>query len=1041
MGTIEFAGANQNQMKENKTEQPNSVSMKRYFTNIEATLSFNLFSMKDSVFLKLVLFFLLVVATQRVAAQSSTATINVVNEYNKPIAGVNVSSVTSPDKKGLTDLNGNVTLEMEPSGYVKVSYNDVEKVVLVTSASINIALLKTDKKINVGYGTIKSTDAVTTAVDLVYSDKLQKSSLNNPTESLYGKLKGLMVLQNGGEPWNRDPTLFIRGVATTGNNRILVLVDGFERDFSSLSLMDIESVSVLKDGTDVSKYGIRGANGVILVTTKRGEANSFHVDVSYDKGLNTPVRKPKFLDSFGYANAVNQANILDGNPLTYSDLDLNNFKNGDSPFTHPNVNWFDATFKDFGATTNVNTSFYGGGKSINYFVSLNYQNERGLLDNTDLDPRYDSSLRYDRLNFRTNLDIALTPSTKFIVDVSGYIGGQKAPNGGINNVLSAIYNVPSAAFPIRTPSGEWGGTTNYSNNPVALASSRGINTLNYRTLFANGKIVQDLSKVIKGLSAEVAIAYDNYASIFENRTRNFLYETVPFSRDANGAIVLGVPQQLGSNNSDLSYADGFGDQVRHATGIGKLNYENKWDNNKITASFTYQEDKRVNDNQYNTFLRELYMTSASYAYKDRYFIDGVLAYSGTNVLPKENRFGFFPAVSAGWLINRENFLKNSKVINHLKLRGSWGISGNDIMTQNLSLQAFDAGGTYNFTANNNSFSGIREGRLATEGLTYEKSEKINLGFNIELFKKLSFSVDAFQDKRTDIIVSTSGSVPSLIGVAQPFENAGEVLNKGIEGSFQFKDQVDKFKYFVSGNFTYATNEIKNINEEPRAFDYLRQTGNRIGQRFGLQSLGFFQNQADIDASPKQLFSVVRPGDVKYKDQNNDGKIDAFDEIAIGHSASTPELYYALNFGVELDGFGIDVLLQGIANQTLYLSTRSTFWPLVGQNTISEFSAGAWTPETASSATLPRLTNVNNENNYRPNDIWLQSGNYLKLRHFEFYYNFSEALLKNIKLSRAKIYARAMNAFSIDNINVADPESINIEYPLLASYHLGIKIEF
>lgn len=1047
-----FECVNQNQMKKNKTEQLNDALMKKHLPNIEATHFFNLFNITNFRFIKLICFFLLLTATQKVAAQSGTVNINVVDEFNKPIQGAIVKSVKNPLQAGLTDNDGNVSLALESSGYVNVSHHNIEKVVSVSSTSLKIQLKKSDTKINVGYGITKTQDETTTAIDLVYSDKLHKSSLNNPTESLYGKLKGLMVLQNGGEPWSRDPSLFLRGTGTTGTNRILVLVDGFERELSSLSLQDIENVSVLKDGTDVAKYGIRGANGVILVNTKRGESNSFHVDVSYDKGWNTPFRKPTFLNSFDYANAVNQASVLDGNQPVYSSLDLNNFKNGDSPFTHPNTDWWDATLKDFGATSNVNTSFYGGGKSINYYTSLNYQNERGILDNTTLDSRYDSSVRYDRLNFRTNLDIQLSPTTKFIVDASGYIGGQKQPSGGINNIINAIYSIPSGAIPIRTPTGEWAGTQNYNNNPVALASSRGIATFNYRTLYTNGKIIQDLGKILKGLSAEVAIAYDNYASIFENKTRNFLYETIPYKRDATGAIILGpifnpdgtvkeLPIQQFGTNTDLAYADGFGDQVRQATGIGKINYENSWNQNKFYASFLYQEDKRVNDNQYNTFARQLFMTSASYSYKDRYFLDGVVSYAGTNVLPKENRFGFFPAVSAGWIINRENFLKDFKGINTLKFRGSWGMSGNDLIPQNLDVQAFDSGGSYPFTTNNNSQGGIREGRLAATGLTYENSEKINVGFNIELFNQLTFSFDAFQDKRTNIVISTTGAVPSLIGVTQAFENAGEVLNKGIEGSFQWKNQVDKFKYFVSGNFTYAKNEIINMNEEVRPFDYLRQTGQSVGQRFGLESLGFFQNQADIDASPKQLFAPVRPGDVKYKDQNNDGVINAFDEKAIGFGAQVPELNYALNIGIEMAGFGIDILLQGIANQTLYLNTKSVFWPLVGQNTISDFSASAWTPETAATATLPRLTMLNNDNNYRPNDIWFQSGDYLKIRHCEFYYNLPEGLTKSLKINKAKIYARGMNMFSIDNIKNVDPEAIGIEYPTLASYHLGMKIEF
>lgn len=1029
-------------MKKNKTEQLNDSIMKKHLSNIEATHFFNLNIIKLG-FIKFIFLLLLMVSFQKLSAQNGNVKINVVDEFEKPIVGAVVMSVTNTDKSGVTDNKGNVTLEIEPTGFVKIFHNGMEKMVSVNSNTISIQLRKSDKKINVGYGINKSADEINSSIDLVYSDILEKSSLFNPAESLYGKLKGLMVLQNGGEPWNRSPTLFMRGVGTSGSNRILVLVDGFERDLGSLSIQDIENVSVLKDGTDVAKYGLRGANGVILVTTKRGESNSFHVGVTYEKGWNRPMRKPKFLNSFGYANAVNQASVNDGNGPVYSQFEIKDFQTGQNPELYPNVDWWDETFKDFGITNNLNTSFWGGGKSINYYVSLGYQNERGLIDNTNLDARYDSQLKYDRLNFRTNLDIELTKTTKFIVDASGYIGGQNEPNSKVSGIMNAIYSIPSAAFPIKTQFGEWGGTNIYANNPVALASSTGISKPNYRTLFANGKIIQDLGSWVKGLSAEVAIAYDNYASFFENKTRTFVYQDINVPRDPlTGIFGNTATITTFGTDSDLLYSDSFGDQVRHATGIGKLNYETKWNQSKLDASIMYQQDKRVNDNQYNTFLHQNFMSSVSYAYKNRYFIDGVVSYSGTNVLPKENRFGVFPAVSAGWIVNRENFLKNNKSINYLKLRGSWGMSGNDIMTQNLDQQAFDTGGTYYFNANNATFNGIREGRLAAEGLTFESSEKINFGVNMELFNHLTVSIDAFSDKRTNIILSTSGAVPSLIGVTAAFENAGEVLNKGIEGSFLLKNKVDKLKYFFGGNFTYAKNEIVNMNEEFKPYDYLKETGNSIGQQYGLQSIGFFENQTEINTSPQQLFlSPVRPGDVKYKDQNNDGFIDELDIISIGKSGTNPELYYAINFGLEMDGFGLDVLLQGIANQTLYLNTKSVFVPLVGQTNISEYSAGAWTPETAATATLPRLTLLGNDNNYRKNDISLTSGNYLKMRHFEFYYNLPEKLIKKMKMNKAKLYARGMNVFSIDNINIVDPESIGVSYPTLASYHLGLKIEF
>ena len=1055
-------------MKKNKTELINHVIMNTLFKNIGATHFHDKIQFKNNGFARIFLASIILLSFQKVSSQNDNSITNnveqlgkpttaiakganqsanikiyVVDASDKPFSGVLVESVSNPSISSVTDSEGIASLDMLPTGLVRVFHNDMEKIISIKGINSTIQLKNSDKKVNVGYGIMKSVDEISTSIDVVYSDKLEKSSLLNPMESLYGKFKGLMVLQNGGEPWNRNPDLFLRGKGTTGNNRILVLVDGFERDLASLSLQDIENVSVLKDGTDVSKYGVRGANGVILVTTKRGESNSFHVGASFDKGWNIPFRRPKFLDSYGYATAVNQASALDGGLPVYSAQDLQDYKNGTSPLSHPNVDWWDETMRDYGFTNNLNTSFWGGGKSIKYFVSLNYQNERGLIDNTNLDSRYDSKLKYDRLNFRMNLDIEITKSTKFIVDASGFIGGQNEPFARTSSIINAIYSVPSAIFPVRTASGEWGGTQFYNNNPVALASSTGNSKPNYRTLYANGKIVQDLGSWVKGLSAEVAVAYDNYASFFENNFRTFLYQNTPFTRDPNtGVITFGTPQTFGTD-TDLTNFQSFGDQIRHATGIGKINYETKWNNSKVNASVLYQEDKRVNDGQFNTFLRQNFMSAASYSFKNRYFIDGVLSYSGTSLLPKDGRFGLFPAVSAGWIVNRENFLKGNKDINYLKIRGSWSKSGNDLIpSNNLDRQFFNNGGTYNFGLGNTGNTGIREGRIATTGLTFESSEKVNVGVNMELFGKLSVNIDAFRDRRTDIIITTAGAVPSLLGITAPFENAGIVDNRGIESSFMWKKQVDKLKYFVGGNLTCAKNKILDDNEEFRPYDYLKQTGNSIGQQYGLQSIGFFENQADIDNSPLQIYNIVRPGDIKYKDQNSDGVIDNLDTVKIGSSADNPEFYYALNFGFETEGgFGLDILFQGIANKTLYLNTKSIFVPLVGQNNISSFSEGSWTPETAQTASLPRLTLLSNDNNYRKNDIWLRSGNYLKMRHFEFYYNIPSSFAKKISINKAKLYARGMNILSFDNLNIVDPEAIGITYPTLASYHLGINIEF
>lgn len=973
--------------------------------------------------------------------QTGNVQITVLDKEGKPVSGVRVEALGSNNMVSQSNKEGVVVLNTDSTGLIKVSYSNMENTFAIDSSNEVIRLDNSDKKIQMGYGFEKSPDQLTASVDVVYSDELETNSVLDPSESLFGQLSGLTVLQNGGEPWNRKPDMFIRGKGTLNNSSMLVLVDGFERDLSSLSLPEIESVSVLKDGAALAMYGQRGANGVILVTTKRGEYNSFNVDVSFEQGFNMPFRTPEFLNAYDYAMAVNEASALDGNPFVYSEYELEDFRNGTQPSFFPDVDWWGETLRDYGTATNFNSSFWGGGESVKYFVSLNYQNERGLFDNTELDDRYNSQMKYDRFNFRTNLDIDLTKTTKFMVNVGGSINGRKEPGARVSGVMNALYSVPSAAFPIETFNGVWGGTEYYDNNPVALVSSTGMRQPHSREINADGRIIQDLSAWLEGLSAEVAVGYDNDVAYWENKTRDFLYESIAVSRNPEtGAIADTTVARYGSE-TDLNFSDSFGGQRRHATLYGKVNYETSWGQNELTTSVMYHQDKRVNDGQYNTFLHQNAMASASYAYRNRYFIDGVLSYSGSSVLPEDEHFGIFPALSAGWIVSREDFLKNSGLIDYLKLRASWGMSGNDIMAPNLYDQGFYSGGGYFFTDNNNNFGGIREGQLPAMGLTYENSVKTNVGLDVELLDHLSLAVDAFYEKRNDILISTNGSVPSLIGVGRAVENVGEVENKGIEASVMWEDQIGAFSYHVGGNFSFARNEIVEMNEEFKPYDYLKETGNPVGQQFGLETLGFFADQTDIDNSPRQLFSEVRPGDVKYKDQNGDNVIDELDIVPMGYAGGYPEIYYASNIGFEFKGFGVDALFQGIANQTLYLNTKSVFWPLRGQNTITTFSADRWTPETAGTATLPRLSLVENANNYRKNDIWLTSGDYLKLRKLEVYYNFSDQLMSKLNMKSAKLFVRGMNLFSIDKIDVMDPEETGVTYPTLSSYHIGINLGF
>ena len=985
----------------------------------------------------------LFISLMQLAVAQDLMTGRVFDENGHAVENAQVCLVDAPENKVLTNALGVFTFSAKEGDEIFVTISKVKERFVLKKAGSFYKLDNYIVKINTGYGYAEKESSVTSSISTLGYKSLDKFTVINPANALYGQLPGLFVLQNGGTPWARNPDMFIRGVGTLNNNSILVVVDGFERPFTSLNMDEIESISVLKDAAALARYGQRGANGVLVVSTKRGEYNTFHVDASYQYGFNSAFRLPDFLNSYKYASAVNEASALDGHQFVYSEWDLEDYKSGDKPYLFPNVDWLDEAFNDHAVNTNFDAKFRGGGKSIKYFALLNYQTEKGLFNYTDYDSRYDSQMKFTRFNVRTNIDANITSTTLITVNVGASMGDRKYPGVGVHNIMNALYSIPSAAFPIKTLNGYWGGTDIYANNPIAMIAATGYRQDFARQLLADMKLKQDLKDLLDGLSFELASSFDNSAVYQEGKIKSYEYETVDVIRDTLGTIIDTITTLKGIESDLNNYDPGHHklSQWRHATFWAKLNFDKKWKENTIFASLMYNMDKYVTNGQYHTYLYQNYTGIAHYGYKEKYFGDITLNYSGSSNLGEDNHFGFFPAISGAWLLSSENFLKNSKNIDVLKLRVSWGLTGNDKMQPNLYDQQFTSGGSYFFTNNFTKQTGITPGRMATENLTYEKSSVLNAGIDAVVFEKLFVNADAFYEKRTDILVPTDQVVSGVIGVTPPIENMGEVVNRGVETGLTWNENISKFKYYVGGTFSFARNKIIDMNEAYRPYDYLKRTGKPVGQMFGLQSSGFFNEEDEIENSPEQLFSIVRPGDVKYVDQNGDGVVDNFDEIAIGYSSICPEIYYSVKLGFKIAGFGVDALFQGIAHQTLYLNTQSVFWPLRNNKTISDFSANRWVPMNMDNATLPRLTLQSNDNNYRKNTIWLQDGDYLKLRSLEAYYSFPEKWMRALKLKNGKLFAKGLNLFSIDKIKNVDPEAIGVGYPTLTSYHFGVELGF
>lgn len=900
-----------------------------------------------------------------------------------------------------------------------------------------LATHKNDGVVDFGRNVTYDSKEVTGAVSVVSSDKLSHKNSINPTNQLYGMIPGLQVLQDAGAAWEDGASLYVRGMGTLSAKNPLILVDGFERSLRELSAEEIESVTVLKDAVATSIYGIRGANGVILVKTKRGSLTSPQINVSYEFNMATPNRLPDFVDGYGYASALNEALKNDGSLPRYSESELDAFKNQTYPGFYPNVDWVGEALRERSYGDNVTFSARGGGKFVRYYTMLNFLDNRGILKPTDDNDGYSTQLKYSKLNIRTNLDITVSPTTTVQLNLLGNFSEHNRPGTGVDDIFTALYQVPAGAFPIQTERGIWGGTTSYENNPIANISARGYARSQTRALFADMHLKQDLSFILPGLSAGFSIALDNSAAYWDSNTKNFGYESALLNLETGEKEFSTL-----RNEGTLSFSKSVGDVSTHFNFGAYANLLQQWGKHRLNTTLAYSMDKTSSKgrNSGRAFLD--IVGQAHYAYNNRYLIDLSVSGSASSVLEPSKRWGLFPAVGAGWLLSEEDFLKNDW-LDFLKLRLSYGISGRADYGMNLYQDIYSSGGSYFFKDTPTSISGMKFSQLGVQGLTYEKSHKFNVGVDFKAWKKLSLSFDAFYDHRTDILINGDNAISDVLGMKAPNINAGVIDNKGVEASLSWDDQISDFTYHIGSQFSFVRNKIINQNEEYRPYDYQKRTGGSLNQMFGYEVVGIYQSQEEIDnREVKQYLGTVRPGDLMFKDQNGDNRIDSYDQIALGYNSVCPEIYYSFDLGAEYKGLGFYALFQGVGNYSKMLDTRSIYRPIVGNNTISTYYYENRWSESNPNGTLPRLTYSGSDNNYNNNSLWVADASFLKLRTLELYYNLPKKLLKKTRvIDGVKVFARGHDLFCLDKIDIRDPEAVGAVHPTMTQYAFGFNLSF
>lgn len=984
------------------------------------------------------------------AQSEDNVTGRVLDEKGKPVAGALVSVEENPLVRVATDKNGRFEITAVKGSRLKVQTgDDAMKVVKIENGSeLTVVMDYSSEKVNYGFGLQQTNAESTSAVSTVYAENIDKSSAFSIGNSLYGNVLGLTTMQSTGVVWEQMPSMYIRGLKTlNGNNGILLVVDGLERDNNWQALKyitpeEVESVSVLRDAAALALYGYRGVNGVVNIVTKRGKYDTREINFSYDHAFNYMTRKPELADAYTYASALNEALTNDGKQVRYSQNELNAFKNGTSPYLYPNVNWWEEVFRDRGASDIATLSFRGGSTKMRYYTMMNLQNNRGFIKNFDTNADYSTQEKYSKANFRTNLDIDLSPKTKMQANIMGILNEFSRPGMGSDNLISKLYQLPSAAFPIRTESGLWGGNTTWGENwnPVALTEGRAYSKGHTRGLYADMSLRQDLSSLTKGLGASVRIGYDNLASYWENHTKGYKYGMASVASWENGLPIAGE-EITGGKDTEMSGDSKLDWQYRAFNFQMNVDWQRQFGVHSLYSMllYTYKYDNAKGIN--NTFYRQNAGWYTHYGFKNRYFADFTLMASASNLLAPDHRWNVSPTVGLAWLISNEKFMQSQNVVDFLKLRASFGMLNTDNIPGNGYWNETVGGGN-GYPINNNfgGDGGWHEGRLASVNGTTEKAYKYNAGVDATLFKGLTLTVDGFYERRSDIWVSSDGQNSAVLGASGSYVNAGIVDSWGTEIGANYYKKMGNVELNLGGTFTYNRSKIIEMLEEPAAYDYTRSTGNPVGQIFGLQAIGYFVDQADIDNSLPQQFGPVKAGDIKYKDMNGDKVINSDDRVAMGYNSTCPEIYYSFSLGLEWKGLGFSAQFQGVGNYTAILS-GTYYRPLVDNTTISNYVyRNRWTPETPN-ARFPRLTTETVDNNLQTSSLWLADRSFLKLRNCEVYYKLPSSWLNRFWVKNAKVYVRGVDLLCFDSIDQLDPEAMNNSYPATRSIHVGLSVGF
>lgn len=978
----------------------------------------------------------------------------------------------------VTDYDGKFVLEVANNAVLQVSYIGYQaQDVPVKGQTILTVILKEDTEVLdevvvVGYGAQKK-ESVVGAISQVSSKELLKSPAANVSQALAGKISGVITSQTSGAPGADDADIYIRGRASfAGDNQPLILVDGVERSFSQISPDDIESISVLKDASATAVYGVRGANGVMLITTKRGKEQKPKVSLTANWQVQSPTRKDTYLDAYDSVVLLEEALANDGMSSHYSAYDLSMYrKSRDGQLTgldamlYPNVDWYDTVLRSSAPAQRYNINIQGGTKRIRYFASAEYYNQQGLFKNFSTDEYGNSSnSSYRRYAFRGNLDFLVTDDLTLSVNFGTRFEERRTPNsderldGSYSEVFYQLNHTPGWLFPVTYEIGEgekrqtlYGGNSQNQNNIVGRLAEAGFTRATNTINETNFIVDYNLGWLTEGLKVRGMASFDYDAYYNRKFTSNFA--TYELSDRGNYNSLAGFTKF--NDDTELAYAGNDQTTTYKLYMEVQLNYARKFGKHDVTAMALYNQ----NDYRYQAELAKRYqglVGRATYGYDDRYLAEVNFGYNGSENFRQGKRFGFFPSFSLGWRISNEKFMQGtSKWLNNLKLRGSYGEVGNDVYMLNGVQQRFLYEPVWTQLANSYMFgssrweTGIYESQYPNYDVTWERAKKYNVGLEFSLWNNiLSGNVDYFYESRSNILTLYQ-SRPQWVGVNMAAGNLGETKNSGFEFELKHNNRIGKNLYYNVGfTFSHARNEIISMDEPSLKTEYRKREGHSINQYFGLICDGFVTSADLADPNlPSSTYGSVKVGDLKYRDMNNDGFIDDRDETFIGFS-DIPENTYALTLGAQWKGIGFSIMFQGVDHVSRFYDAEAMY-AFVGGGKVKEHHIGRWNPAMSEewnlgNATYPLLHyDANGSHNQRQSSFFLKNGAFLRLKNIELSYTLPQSWVKKALMSECRLFVNANNLVTWDHLDgLTDPESNGSNrYPIMKTMNFGVNIQF